>query len=509
MNLFRNYYVSLFWKRSPLIALVTVLFGVMSFFAAKQIPTEYEASAKLLVESAQIPDQLAMSLSTTGAQEQLEIIQQRLLTRANLLDIADKFEVFENRASMSADELVERMREKTTIQLTTGRDRATLMSLGFRDDIATTTADVVNEYVTLIQREDSRLRTSRASETEEFFKQEVERLGVDLEIKSTAIRDFRSANADALPETFAFRLERAAGLQETATGYTRDILILNEQRKQLVEAQAELARNISENDNETLTNEQEKLKTLREELVAAMQSGDETAPRVRILRSRITQVEQVIQSLGGQASGGDPTSSAAAQIQQIDAQIAFLKDQLETTEAQLSEIESTLDKTPGISVSLESLEREYENVQSQYNAAVSRLAVAQTSERIELASRGQRITVLEQATVPTDPSSPSSMLVMAAGTLLGAGAGIGLVILLELLNKTVRRPSDLVKALGITPIATLPYVKTQRERFMERATRAAILLAIIVGIPAALYAVHMLYLPLDLLADRMMNKFGV
>lgn len=505
----RSYYATVFWRRLPLIILVTICFSALSFFISTKIPTRYQASATLLVESAQIPDELAMSLATTGAQEQLEIIQQRLLTRANMLDIADKFEVFEDRSEMSADEVVDLMRENSTIRLTTGRDRATLMSLAFSDESARTTADVVNEYVTLIQREDSRLRTNRASETEEFFKQEVARLSSALEEKSAGIREFRSANSEALPETFEFRLERLAGLQEIATGYNRELLILTEQRKQLAEAAETFSSGSDDATTEVLTNEQEKLKILRGELVAAMESSGETSPRVRILRSRIQQVEQVIQSLGGQSRGTDPTATAAAQVAQIDAQIAFLEEQLIATENQVAEMEATLDLTPGISVSLQSLEREYENVQVQYNAAVERLAVAQTSERIELASRGQRIIVLEQATTPTDPSSPPSILVFIAGTAFGAMVGVGIVVLMEVLNKTVRRPADLVKALGIAPIATLPYVKTQRERVLDRVAQAAIVLIIIAGIPAALYAVHYLYLPLDLLAERVMNKIGV
>lgn len=509
MKITKSYYATVFLRRLPLIVVITACFSVLSVFVSNKIPTRYEASAKLLVESAQIPDELAMSLSTTGAQEQLEIIQQRLLTRANMLDIADKFEVFENRRQMSADEVVEAMREATTIALTTGRDRATLMSLAFSDDSARTTADVVNEYVTLIQREDSRLRTNRASETEEFFKQEVARLTSALEEKSAGIREFRSENSEALPETFEFRLERLAGLQEIATGYNRDLLILNEKRKQLAEAEASFSANTDQSATEVLTNEQEKLQTLRGELISVMQSSGETSPRVRILRSRIQQVEDVIQSLGGLSSGADPTATAAAQVAQIDAQIAFLEEQLSATEDQVVEIETTVSLTPGISVSLRSLEREYENVQMQYNAALERLAVAQTSERIELASRGQRVTVLEQATTPTDPSSPPDILIIIGGTAFGAMVGVGLVVLMEALNKTVRRPADLVRTLGIAPIATLPYVKTQRERVLERGTQVAIILIIVAGIPAALYAVHYLYLPLDLLAERMMSKIGV
>ncbi|ABV95121.1 polysaccharide chain length determinant protein [Dinoroseobacter shibae DFL 12 = DSM 16493] len=504
-----RYYTSVLLRRSPLLIVVTGVCAVLSVLVARELPAKYEASARLLVESAQIPDQLAMSTATTGAQEQLEIIQQRLLTRANLLDIANRFEVFPDIRSMSPDEVVRSMRSNTRINLTSGRDRATLMTISFTDDRPVTTSDVVNEYITLIQREDSRLRTSRASETEQFFKQEVDRLAVQLDEKSAAIRQFRSENSDALPETFEFRLERLAGLQERSTAFTRDLLILKEQRQQLKEALDGLRTGLPEDATEELSQEEEKLVDLRRELVEAMETAGETAPRVRILQSRIAQVERVIQSLGGITAIENPTQTLQAQIEQINAQIGFLEEQLGTTQSQIEDVEATLDLTPGISVSLESLQRDYQNVQEQYNSAVERLAIAQTSERIELASRGQRIIVLEQAATPTDPSSMPPLLVAAGGTIGGFFLALGLAILLEVMSKTIRRPSDLTKGLGIVPLATLPYVKTSREIVFERVAKVAIILVIVTGIPAMLYAVHMLYLPLDLLADRILTRIGV
>ena len=101
------------------------------------------------------------------------------------------------------------------------------------------------------------------------------------------------------------------------------------------------------------------------------------------------------------------------------------------------------------------------------------------------------------------------MLVFIGGSFAGIVLGLGLILLLELLDRTVRRPVDLVKTLGIAPLATLPYVKTRREEVMERSLKAAIVILVIIGIPVALYAIHMLYLPLDLLADRVLNKIGV
>ena len=88
-------------------------------------------------------------------------------------------------------------------------------------------------------------------------------------------------------------------------------------------------------------------------------------------------------------------------------------------------------------------------------------------------------------------------------------AGLGLVLVLELLDRSARRPEDLVKRLGVTPIATIPYIQTRRELVGRRARRVALLLTILIGVPALVYAVHIYYAPLDLVAERVMNALGV
>jgi len=100
-------------------------------------------------------------------------------------------------------------------------------------------------------------------------------------------------------------------------------------------------------------------------------------------------------------------------------------------------------------------------------------------------------------------------MIAAAGLFGGLAAGLGLVVLLELLNRSVRRPSELVNALGIQPFATVPYIATQGEILRRRMRMAAGALAFVVGIPALLYIIHYQYLPIDLIISRVVERFGL
>jgi hypothetical protein len=76
------------------------------------------------------------------------------------------------------------------------------------------------------------------------------------------------------------------------------------------------------------------------------------------------------------------------------------------------------------------------------------------------------------------------------------------------MNKAVRRPRDITRRLGITTIATIPYVRTPIELVARRAAFVALFALVVVGLPAALFAIHTYYLPLDLLVDIVINRLG-
>ena len=124
-------------------------------------------------------------------------------------------------------------------------------------------------------------------------------------------------------------------------------------------------------------------------------------------------------------------------------------------------------------------------------------------------ARGQRIAVVEPPGVPNQPAKPKRLLIAGGGSLFGFMAGIGLIVLLEALNRSIRRPEDLIRTLGISPIATLPYIQTRKETVLRRGRKLLIALIILLGATALVYGVHTYYQPLDLIAERIMNKLGM
>ena len=160
-------------------------------------------------------------------------------------------------------------------------------------------------------------------------------------------------------------------------------------------------------------------------------------------------------------------------------------------------------------MTLAALEREQSGLRSQYEAAQSRLAAAEVGERIEVLAKGERFTLVEQATAPEAPVSPNRLLIGGGSIAAGLGAGLGLILLMELLNRSIRRPVEITSKLGIQPMATIPYIRTRSETRRKRAVVLGVLALIAIAIPAALFALHTYYLPMDLLLRNLADRIGL
>lgn len=516
MNLDFRFYWSLFLRRLPIMALFVILCSAAGILAAMRLPETWATSARLLVEAPQIPDSMVRSTVQTDAIEQLDIIEQRLLTRANLIDIANDYDVFENIRDMEPDEVVAAMRAATTIRRTTGRNQATLMTISFEARTGQIAANVVNQYVTLVLEANAESRIGRAEETLSFFEQEVEELSSELNRRSAEISAFRSENADALPEDRSQRINRQTLLTERLSGLERELRAGEAQREDIVRIFESTGQIRQGQVQAPRSPEEQQLIVARAELELLLSRYSEENYRVREKKNLIERLEAIV---AAQASAALPeTEDGAATpeeavyevtLAEIDNRLEAVRGEIARTEAELEGLQDAIERSAVNEQQLADMQREYEIALTRYNAAVSNLNQAQMSERIETTARGQRVTVIENAAVPRVPSGPDRGKIAVLGAGLGFGLAGGYFMLLELLNRTVRRPAELTNRFQITPITTIPYMESRAQVLLRRLGLATATLAVLIGVPAALWYIDTNYMPIELIVEKGLGRLGL
>jgi capsular polysaccharide biosynthesis protein len=172
-------------KRRILYFAIPFLIVVMGGFAIVAIQRPiYRAEGKILVEAPEIPADLVHPTITEVANERVQVIQQRIMARDNLMDVVNKYNLFpRERQWMSGTELLDLVRTRMIIKpVALDADTAVpgnptiAFTLSFDYEVPGLAMAVANEFLTSILSEDADTRTNNAAETTRFLEREVKRL---------------------------------------------------------------------------------------------------------------------------------------------------------------------------------------------------------------------------------------------------------------------------------------------------------------------------------------------
>ena len=499
-------YLRILRRRYPFLIIPAVVIFAGFFWYSRILPPVYQSSATILVESQLIPTDLARPTVSAGASERIQLIEQRLMTRDNLLGIARTYGLFSGE-TLSPSEIVDRIRKASSIdQIDVGnRAQPNMQAIGFtvsfKYEDPAVAASVANDYVTSILQQNIQSRTTSAAETSKFFDAQVASLEHDLASKEVEIIAFKNKNQDALPETLSSRQSLFIQVQGRIDEISGRIAVLDTQ-KQMWQQHGDTAIDPSSNSVEAQLNQ------LRMQLNQLRAVDSENHPDVKAVQARIKALEEAAAGKSA-ADKSAPSDATSLRIADIDQQIKALTAQKADLEMQAKALDASIQKTPQIEIALNVLMRDYNGLQQRYAAAKAKMVEAATGQQLEQDRQAERFEVIEQATVASKPISPDRTRIASTGAFGGIAAGIGFVLLLEYLDKSIRDTSDLERRLRIRPIAAIPYL-TLRSEAQRRWRRLAALLAggtAVVGL--GLVSVQMFYMPLDLFWAKVLHQFGL
>lgn len=223
-------------RRRALLWVSVIAFGlVISLFYTLSLPREYETFATIQIEqpSIQTGETTTRSLNADMLQT-LQIVEQRVMARDNLLAIIDKFGLYRN-AGLSDLQKVDLLRRAVGVQHITNPQlrwrqdispSALLVSVRMTDPVLA--ANVANELVNNVLATEADSRSARVRETLDFFDGEERRIGGAITELEAQIADFKRQNAVILPGGVESLRTRLTDLEEIALDVQRQILSLQD-----------------------------------------------------------------------------------------------------------------------------------------------------------------------------------------------------------------------------------------------------------------------------------------
>jgi uncharacterized protein involved in exopolysaccharide biosynthesis len=208
---------------------------VLGVGVAMLLPPVYRATGAILIESQQIPTDLVQATVTTYADERIEVIKQRVMTRENLLRVIRKYNLFaDSGPTVTPSDQIDDMRKTIEVQLVNADvkpDRRGLGTAGsgtiafrlsFEHKRPEVAQAVANDLMTLFLEENVRVRTQRATQTTEFLTQEADKLKKELDGLEAQIAKYKNEHGRALPENFALGMASMQRLEADLRQLERD-----------------------------------------------------------------------------------------------------------------------------------------------------------------------------------------------------------------------------------------------------------------------------------------------
>lgn len=274
---FGDYLDALKRRRKPalILALTLLVLGGITIFAW---PNAYTSTAVILIEDPDIPPGLVPSTVTTFASKQIQYINQRVMTRTNLAQIIEKFDLFpEERKYLPTLLLVEDVQQDMSIDVIDVQQQGAsgqqiqstiAFKLGFEHEDPQVARQVANELVSLYLAENVRSRTEKTAETSQFMQAEVDRLDAEVKDLETQIAKIKRDNEGSLPELMTFNLQIMNAIDNDILEIDRQLQSLRENKIMLDAELAKLSPMATQvtSEGQPISSPQDQLKALQTEL---------------------------------------------------------------------------------------------------------------------------------------------------------------------------------------------------------------------------------------------------
>jgi succinoglycan biosynthesis transport protein ExoP len=191
------------------------------------------------------------------------------------------------------------------------------------------------------------------------------------------------------------------------------------------------------------------------DLTRALTELSNAEAELRALRNRYTDEYKPLRDLADRIAVIRQSTIPAY----ANALIAQLRNQEQALESQISTAAADIQKIPERTIMEQRLTREassaaelFTNLQNRYEEA-----------KLSLASAIPDVRVLVPAVAPSRPNRNRAPIIILIGFIAGLGGGVGLAILMDVLDKRFRYPEQVTDELGLSILGAVPAIRKKRD----------------------------------------------
>ena len=473
------------------VAWLTAIAGVAGLM---KLPDQYEASARIFVDTQSILKPLMAGLAVQpNIDQQVVMLSRTLISRPNvekLIRMADLDLKSDSKAAQEA--LVERLTKALQIKST---DRDNLYTLSYRDEDAARAKRVIQSLVSIFV--ESSLGASRKDNdsAKVFLNEQIKNYEAKLEEAETRLKNFRLRNLDL---QFGDGKDSAERLSEMSIQLEKARLELREAESARDAAKAQLASEKSSGTNLVTQSllQESAISVATPEIDARIEAQKKTLDNLRQrytdLHPDIVSGEKLVKELEEQkrkevqelrraalaapapAVGGPSNSLALQEITKVlaaaEVQVASLRARVAEYATRYKQALSMMKTAPQLEAEAAQLNRDYAVNKKNYENLVARRESAVMSGQLDVAAGVADFRLIDPPRVSPKPVSPNRLLLLPLALVAALGAGLFTAFAGSQLRPVFFKTSELRERFGLPVLGVVSLVMSDAEGRRERSS---------------------------------------
>jgi polysaccharide chain length determinant protein (PEP-CTERM system associated) len=459
---------------------ITWIIAVIGWAVVLRLPNQYEASARVYVDTQSILKPLLSGMtSMPNLDQQVMFMRRTLISRPNVERLMRMVDLdVRAKDTKEHEKLVDDL--MSTIKIA-GTERDDIYTITYVNDDPKLGKDVVQSLLTIFVEGSFSGKKQDSDKAVQFIDDQIKNYEEKLAAAENTLKDFKLKNLGMLPREGGGDY---GGQLQTATD------LLSQARLEL--AEAEQARNtlsrqvkgepakpgtttidpgVVDPDLESrIAQAQKNLDGLR--LQYTEQHPDIIANRRLLdqLLAQRTELSKTKRSLDPGAGYSPMMQQLTVSLSQAEARVASMRARVDEYAARVARLRSQSTSAPEIEAQLAQLNRDYQINRENYNKLVERRESARLSGDLSSATDMLTFRVIDPPSVPTKPSGPNRLALFSlvfAGALV---AGLAVALLLSQIRPTFISQSSLRDITGL-PVLGVIGMNWTAEQTIKRKRR--------------------------------------
>jgi polysaccharide chain length determinant protein (PEP-CTERM system associated) len=498
-------YVKGIWKYRWVSVVIAWVVAIAGWIFVFQMPDNYQASARIYVDTQSILRPLMAGMTVSpNPEQQVTIMSRTLISRPNVERIIRMVDLdITTTDDKVRDNLVTSLMKDIKLA-STGRDN--IFTISYDDKDPKLAKDIVQSLLTIFVEGGLEGKRQDSTSALRFIDQQIAAYEEKLVTAESALTAFKQKNLGFLPGQGDYYSQLVAAMDELKKAklslkeaeQARDAV-----RKQITGDEPVLLLEASEISPRDIVNPEidSRIQGLNNNLDNLMLNFTDQHPDVVSTKRLIAQLEErkveeakLTGSVIQHGKNYDPMMQQLnIALTEAEALVASMKARVAEYESRFERLKSMSTMVPAVEVEMQQLNRDYNVNKANYEKLLDRRASAEISGELTSTTGLMSFRIIDPPAVPDSPSGPDRKRLFTFvffGALIG---GVGIAFVISQIRPTFHSQGSLREVTGLPILGTVPMIWTEQEKMKRKRRLYGFGISLLILVSC--YAVLMVWLP--------------